>query len=84
MEKAAGRFVIVFFFGLRVHRLERAAAPVDLYLPLAVLPQRDETKMGGRMEGRKKSGLKLPKLTLTNFASITDGWFLHLGHAKGT
>jgi len=82
-ERAPGRFVIVsFFFG--VHRSERAAAPVDLYLPLAVLPQRDETKMGSCMEGRKKLGLKLLKLTLTNFASFTDGCFLYLGHAKGT
>jgi hypothetical protein len=28
------------------YRLERTTAPVDLYLPLAVLPQREETKIG--------------------------------------
>lgn len=82
-EKAPER-VVVFSFLFGVHRLERAAAPIGLYLPLAVLPQRDETKMGRRMEGRKKPGLKLLKLTLTNFASFTDRCFFYLGHAKGT
>ena len=38
--------------------------------------------MGSCIEGKKKPGLKLLKLTLTNFASFKDGCFLYLGHAK--
>lgn len=36
------------------------------------------------MEGRKKPDLKLLKLTLTNFTSLTDRCCLYIGRAKGT